>query len=187
APSLPHDEPVPAALSSTSYPTAMPWSLNANRPADGGTTGARNVKLSTSSADGAPSDSTTARGAKTTSSGAPGIGLTSSNSDELACAMPTPPCSSPSAVAKLAAGRAVISVVRTESRMKSCTKLDCRKRTSVLAGCTFTSTSCGGISRKINTTGNEVGGIMLRYASASACSTTRSRTSRWLTKMYTEL
>ena len=109
-------------------------------------------------------------------SGGPGMGLTSISSDALACGAEF------SAAAKLAAGRAVISVVRTVSRIKSCTKLGCRKRTSVLAGCTFTSTSCGGISRNSSTTGNEVGGMMLRYASVSACSTTRSRTRRWLTK-----
>ena len=97
--------------------------------------------------DGPASDSATARGEKTVSPGGPGMGLTSSSNDALACGADV------SAVAKLAAGRAVISVVRTVSRIKSCTKLGWRKRTSVLAGCTFTSTSCGGISRKSSTTG----------------------------------
>ena len=38
-------------------------------------------------------------------------------------------------------GRDFISTARTESRMKSCSTDDCRKRTSVFEGCTLTSTS----------------------------------------------
>ena len=50
-------------------------------------------------------------------------------------------------------GRDFISTARTESRMKSCSIDDCRKRTSVFDGCTFTSTSVDGISRNSSTTG----------------------------------
>ena len=50
-------------------------------------------------------------------------------------------------------GRDFISTARTESRMKSCRSDDCRKRTSVFEGCTFTSTSVNGISRNSSTTG----------------------------------
>ena len=56
-------------------------------------------------------------------------------------------------LAKAGAGRAAISAERTESRTKSCTKLCWRKRTSVLEGCTLTSTSVQGISRNSSTTG----------------------------------
>src|SRR6202034_4291993 len=66
------------------------------------------------------------------------------------------------AARKLAAGRVFINVVRMLSRTKSWMR-DCwRKRTSVLAGWTLTSTSWGGISRKRRMTGNGVGGMMLR-------------------------
>ncbi len=67
-----------------------------------------------------------------------------------------------SAARNPAAGRALMSAVRKLSRTKSWTRLCCRKRTSVLAGCTFTSTSSGGISRNKSTTGKLVGGITLR-------------------------
>ena len=48
-----------------------------------------------------------------------------------------------------ATGRVASSVWRIESRTRSWMKLPCRKRTSVFEGWTFTSTSLGGISRKI--------------------------------------
>ena len=54
---------------------------------------------------------------------------------------------------KAGTGRDFISAARTESRMKSCSSDDCRKRTSVFDGCTLTSTSVNGISRKSSTTG----------------------------------
>ena len=57
------------------------------------------------------------------------------------------------AAAKLAIGRAPISAWRIASRAKSCTNCDRRKRTSIFAGCTFTSTSSYGISRKSSVAG----------------------------------
>ncbi len=52
----------------------------------------------------------------------------------------------------------MVSLLRMVSRTKSCSQLAWRKRTSVLAGWTLTSTSSGGISRNSSTTGKEVGG-----------------------------
>ncbi len=99
-------------LGCSSYPTAIPWSENARRPGDGGTiAGAEG----TDRASAASSESAVWRGDKTGSLGGPGMGLTSSSREALACAWPTPL----RADAKLAAGRAFISAVRTVSRMKS--------------------------------------------------------------------
>src|SRR5216683_136086 len=146
----------------------MEWPEKAKRPGDGGTMGAARLKVgdlavvngTVSAGVGSGSDwkpVASLLGSKTGGVGPSGNGLTSRRSE---LAAPWGPLVS--AVAKLAAGRACMRVVRTVSRTKSCTKLGWRKRTSVLAGWTLTSTSCGGISRKSRTTGKLVGGRMLR-------------------------
>ena len=61
-----------------------------------------------------------------------------------------------------ATGRVASSVWRIESRTRSCIKLPWRNRTSVFEGWTFTSTSLGGISRKISATGKTPAGRMFR-------------------------
>src|ERR1700689_1252405 len=61
-----------------------------------------------------------------------------------------------------AAGRPRVSWLRKVSRTKSCSQAAWRKRTSVLAGWTLTSTSSGGISTNSSTTGNDVGARILR-------------------------
>ena len=66
------------------------------------------------------------------------------------------------AAAKLAMGRALISACRIVSRVKSCTNCERRKRTSIFAGCTLTSTSSYGILRNSSVAGKTVGGKMLR-------------------------
>src|SRR5262249_9169825 len=60
---------------------------------------------------------------------------------------PADPAPAPAAAAKLAIGRAPISAWRIASRVKSCTNCERRKRTSIFAGCTLTSTSSYGISK----------------------------------------
>src|ERR1700733_10949539 len=67
-----------------------------------------------------------------------------------------------SACRKPAAGRPRVSLLRIVSRTKSCSHAAWRKRTSVLAGWTLTSTSSGGISTNSSTTGNDVGARILR-------------------------
>ena len=58
-----------------------------------------------------------------------------------------------------------ISACRIASRVKSCTNCGCRKRTSIFAGCTFTSTSSYGMSRNSSVAGKTPAGTILRYAS----------------------
>ena len=83
---------------------------------------------------------------------------------------PHSPMVAPRSPSKIAAPAAPSSAPsRTASRTKSCITVCCRNRTSVFDGCTFTSTSAAGISIKSSTTGNTVGGRILRYASVSAC------------------
>src|ERR1700722_8342064 len=137
----------------------MERSGKVKRPGDAGTLrGARlkeSISAAGSAAVGSESDCgkpVAVPGWKKGESRAPGIGLTSSSNEDEARGVAV------SASVKWAAGRACIRVVRTVSRRKSWRKLGWRKRTSVLAGWTLTSTSCGGISRNSRTTGNEVGG-----------------------------
>src|SRR5271156_3687118 len=59
-------------------------------------------------------------------------------------------------------GRATDSAWRIASRVKSCTNCGWRKRTSIFAGWTFTSTSSYGMSRNSSTTGKTPGGTILR-------------------------
>src|SRR6266851_3639206 len=66
------------------------------------------------------------------------------------------------ALAKLAIGRAPMTAWRIASRARSWTKVCRRKRTSIIAGCTLTSTSPYGISRKSSVAGKTAGGRMLR-------------------------
>ena len=58
------------------------------------------------------------------------------------------------------------------------TKFGCRKRTSVLAGCTLTSTSDGSISTATNAMGVRPGSTRPRKASFTACASVRSSTAR---------
>ena len=113
-----------------------------------------------SDADGAVNDLfglSVALDSGTTIIGAPGRGeVVEGISEGLAVAAES------SAARKPAAGRALMRAVRRLSRTKSCSRFCWRKRTSVLAGWTFTSTSSGGNSRKSSTTGKLVGGITLR-------------------------